>query len=256
MTQTLDYYASEGLSAVFYDLVSAHDPALKGDVAFYAQRIPRGSWVLELGCGTGRVGLPLAQDDRAVVGLDLSPAMLQRAQAKRARLAAEVAQRTGFVLGDMTRFDLKTEFDAVIAPFFGFSHLPPGEARRQAFACIARALRPAGLAVIHAIRPAVFAAPDRPHPEQATIDVAFNAEGERLRLFVADVSYDPARARFEQVLDYVVAAADGTARKRSRERLHYFVSDLEGEAKGSGLVLEEKVSPFNDIGEMWLFRRG
>ena len=256
MAQPLDYYDPQGLSVVFYDLLSARDPTLEGDVAFYAGLIPHGSWVLELGCGTGRVGLPLAQDDRAVVGLDLSPAMLQRALAKRAGLAPEVQARTAFVLGDMTDFDLGHRFDAVIAPYFGVSHLPAGEARRKTMACIARHLQPGGLAVLHAVLPAVFATPVEGDPRRMLMDLAFNPEGERLQLSVAELAYDPARAHFTQVLDYVVTGSDGAERKRSRERLEFFLTDLEADAEGSGLSLERKVSPFNTIGEMWLFRKG
>ena len=45
--------------------------------------------VLELGCGTGRVMLPIARAGTAVVGIDLSERMLARARSRirRARLA-------------------------------------------------------------------------------------------------------------------------------------------------------------------------
>ena len=44
--------------------------------------------VLELGCGTGRVALPVARNGATVVGIDRSESMLARARArvKRARL--------------------------------------------------------------------------------------------------------------------------------------------------------------------------
>jgi SAM-dependent methyltransferase len=39
--------------------------------------------VLELGCGTGRVTIPLAQNNLNITGLDVVPAMIERAKQKR-----------------------------------------------------------------------------------------------------------------------------------------------------------------------------
>jgi SAM-dependent methyltransferase len=130
MTERLDYYSPEGLSAAFYDVVAHLDPTLQGEVDYYANLIPNGSWVLELGCGTGRITLPLAERGYAVVGLDNAPNMLVRAEAKRAKYDPEVVARTAFIQGDMTAFALNHEFDAVIAPFFG--HSPCSFAERSA----------------------------------------------------------------------------------------------------------------------------
>ena len=255
MTERLDYYSPQGLSAAFYDVVAHFDPTLQGEVDFYANLIPSGSWVLELGCGTGRITLPLAERNYAVAGLDIAPNMLARAQAKQAQAAPEIAERTGFILGDMTAFKIDHVFDAVIAPFFGVSHLPRGGPRRKTFAMIARHLRPGGVAAIHAIYPDALAAPAKVDPERAVLDVAFDYTGRRLKLYVAGQSFDSAEGRFQQQLDYVQTAPDGTEERRSAETLTYYASNLEAEARGSGLVLEDKISPFNTVGEMWVFRR-
>ncbi|HTI68299.1 MAG TPA: methyltransferase domain-containing protein [Caulobacteraceae bacterium] len=255
MTERLDYYSPQGLSAAFYDVVAHFDPTLKGEVDFYAGLVPAGSWVLELGCGTGRITLPLAERGYAVVGLDLAANMLARAEAKRAKAAADVAARTGFVLGDMTAFNLNNAFDAVIAPFFGFSHLPRGGPRRKAMAMIARHLKPGGVAALHAIHPDGVSAPAPANPGKTVLDVAYDDEGRRLKLYVAAQSYDPAAGRFEQQLDYVQTDSAGTEQRRSAERLTYYSSNLEADARGTGLVLEDKITPFNTVGEMWVFRR-
>ena len=50
---------------------------LDGDVQFYVAEAQRaGSPVLELGCGTGRILIPVAQAGVAITGLDLSVPML------------------------------------------------------------------------------------------------------------------------------------------------------------------------------------
>lgn len=255
MTDRIDYYSPQGLSAPFYDLVAHYDPTLKGEVDFYAGLVPAGSWVLELGCGTGRITLPLAERELAVVGLDNAPNMLVAAQGKQAKAAPEIKARTGFVQGDMTAFSLNHLFEAVIAPFFGFSHLAAGAPRRAAMTMIARHLAPGGVAAIHAVSPDAVAKPGAADPARAVLDVAYDEAGRRLKLYVAAQSFDAATGRFEQQLDYVQTAPDGAEERRSAERLTYYSSDLEADAAGTGLVLEQKISPFNTIGEMWVFRK-
>jgi hypothetical protein len=60
MSQTRPYYADKGMSAAFYDTVTAADVRLAGDVDIYADLIPANGSVLELGAGTGRIAFALA----------------------------------------------------------------------------------------------------------------------------------------------------------------------------------------------------
>jgi len=256
MAEILDYYDPRALSTAFYDVVTHFDPTLVGEVDFYADLIPPQSWVLEVGCGTGRITLPLAERNYAVVGLDLSQALLARAVAKHGQAAPDLKARTAFVAGDMTYFELNHEFDAVIAPFFGFSHLPPGEARRRAMKSIAKHVRAGGLVAIHAVNPQTIGAQPAMDPNKALIDTAYDEAGRRLAIYLRSQAFDPESGRLEQILDYVMSAPDGTEARRSPERLTYFVSDLEADAAGTGLVLDRKISPFNTVGEMWVFRKG
>ncbi len=123
--------------AEYYDYV----PPVAGrrDLAFYrALARETGGPVLELGCGTGRILLPLAEDGHRVTGLDLSRAMLERARAKLAQAPAEVRERVRLVEADMTRFELGETFRAIIIPFRPFQHLVEVE---QQLACLAAAYR-------------------------------------------------------------------------------------------------------------------
>lgn len=256
MAEIKDYYAPTSLSAAHYDLVTRHDSSLKGEVDFYAELIPRQSWVLEVGCGGGRITLPLAERDYAVVGLDNSVPMLERAVARHGQLTdPDLKARTGFVRGDMRQFELNHQFDAVIAPFFGFSHLPAGVDRQMAMRAIARHVRPGGLVAIHAVSPQTIAASTPLDPTRPVLNVLRDEAGGRLAIFMRAQGYDQANGRFEQILDYVTYDPAGNELQRSPERLVYFVSDLEADARGSGLVLQRKISPFNEVGEMWIFER-
>lgn len=91
------------------------------------------SRVLEVGIGTGRIALPLAAHVRAVIGVDLSRAMIQKLLAKRQDRAVFPA------LGDVTRLPLPpTSFDGAVAVHV--FHLIP--AWQTALREVARALRP------------------------------------------------------------------------------------------------------------------
>jgi ubiquinone/menaquinone biosynthesis C-methylase UbiE len=102
--------------APFYDWENARTVARR-DVTFWtslARRQP--GLTLELGCGTGRLALPLLKSGARLVGIDRSQAMLDRAtrKARRAGLA-----RVRFVRGDIRRlpFRARPGFSLVLAPY-------------------------------------------------------------------------------------------------------------------------------------------
>ncbi len=79
--------------------------------------------ILELGCGTGRLLLPLIKGGFTVTGLDNSRAMLAQATAKLLRLPEDVRARVTLVEGDMTNLDLDGRFALVIIPYNTLLHL-------------------------------------------------------------------------------------------------------------------------------------
>src|SRR5215510_11162204 len=78
--------------APFYDWENARTLG-KRDVPFWRNlALHCGGRVLELGCGTGRISLPLGRAGVSLVGIDRSTPMLKRARTRvrRARLASRV----------------------------------------------------------------------------------------------------------------------------------------------------------------------
>jgi len=85
-------------------------------VAFYARlAAAAGGPVLEMGCGTGLVLLPIARAGTAISGMDFSLAMLRQCETKLALEAPEVRARVTLHHGD-ARSDYAGEFALVIAP--------------------------------------------------------------------------------------------------------------------------------------------
>lgn len=140
-------------AARYYDL----SPENPGDVPFYRRRIPSPqARVLELGCGTGRVLVPLAETCRRIVGVDVSKAMLALCRHKLAerRLPssrAEVRQ------GDLTDLELGEAFDLILAPFRVFQTLETEREVNGYFTAVRNHLSAGGTAILTAFRPSLNA---------------------------------------------------------------------------------------------------
>jgi ubiquinone/menaquinone biosynthesis C-methylase UbiE len=148
---------SDSLGTEIYDLqspfIAAGGPG-EGDVAFYGRlTAERGGPVLDVGCGTGRVSVALAERGVEVVGVDLSEAMLRQAEARRARLPSEVAARLTFVQGDMTTLDLGRQFPLIVTPSRVFQFALSSAAQRSALRALRRHLRPDGRLVLDLFDP-------------------------------------------------------------------------------------------------------
>ncbi|WP_176222115.1 class I SAM-dependent methyltransferase [Tuberibacillus sp. Marseille-P3662] len=122
-------------TAHFYD-IDQH-PAHNDDIPFYLHQASQfGSPILELGCGTGRIAIPLAQEGFSVYGLDLSQEMLSIFEQKRQNLPHEAYERITIAQKAMTDFSLGTTFQLILIPFHSFQALPSDEAARNCLNCI------------------------------------------------------------------------------------------------------------------------
>jgi len=117
-------YEDHPFLAELYDLVPAY--AERRDVDFYLQRSREAAGkILEIGCGTGRILIPVVRDRGQVVGLDLSRHMLARCEEKLEREPPEVRERATLVCASMTDFLLEDAFALAIVPFRPLQHLIP-----------------------------------------------------------------------------------------------------------------------------------
>jgi SAM-dependent methyltransferase len=187
-----EYYAG-GLAVRTYDLFVGDGP-FTGDVGFYracARRFGRN--VLELGTGTARVAIPLAEDGCAVTGLDLAQAMLDLASTRINKLAPEIAARIQLVHGDMSDFDLGRRFDWIVIAARAFQHLIEPAQQQRALRAMHRHLQPGGHLVMHLFDPRLeFCLPDAPLPEQAR-EVWDPVAGCRIRRTIMARNNDPLR---------------------------------------------------------------
>jgi SAM-dependent methyltransferase len=162
-----------------YEQAELYDLVFEGvdfDIAFWLAvgREARGP-VLDLGCGTGRVLLPLLEAGVDADGVDLWPGMLERARSK--------AHARGFkprlVAADMRDFTMPRRYARVICAFNAFAHADTPDAQIDTLRCVREHLESGGALVLHMSypSPSYWAEPDGEpvkelevrHPQRGTL---------------------------------------------------------------------------------------
>ena len=106
-----------------------------GTALLDAAHLEERSRVLDIGCGTGTTSIAAARHARQVLGVDLSPVLIERARARAARHA-----NVAFEVADAQIAAFEPTFDVVISRFGLMFFADP----RAAFANLRRALVPGG----------------------------------------------------------------------------------------------------------------
>ncbi len=104
---------------------------------------PKGARILDLACGPGVHAISLAKRGYDVVGLDLSPMMLQLAK----EFSAKSEQPIQLVKGDMRDLDLENAFDGIYCWSTSFGFFEPDE-NLSVLMRVGRAIKPGGRFVL------------------------------------------------------------------------------------------------------------
>lgn len=110
--------------------------------------------ILELGCGTGRLLLPLAlsQPDHLIIGVDISPALLSIAEMKLS--SASVQQRVTLLKDDLCTFSLsRHDIRFAFCASNTFMHLNQSELQLAALHNVYNHLAPGGSLLIDLFNP-------------------------------------------------------------------------------------------------------
>lgn len=100
-----------------------------------------GERVLDLACGTGRHSRELTRRGFEVVGVDISPELLEMAE----REASEAGLEISFMQADLRELELSDEFDLVLSLNDGaVGYFETDEENRRTFEVVAQALRSGG----------------------------------------------------------------------------------------------------------------
>ena len=207
--------------ARYYDL--SHD-RLTEDIPYLLQQAAEtGGPVLEIGCGSGRLLLPLARAGYDVTGVDVSPEMLARAEARLAAEPADVRRRVRLLAGDARTLQLpgNETFGLIFFGYNTFMHLDEAAAG-AALKRLRPMLRPGGRLLIDVAGPLMLslAADDPDFVLEDTL--TDGAHGKTIRQYTAYESIPG-----EQVVDVtwlyeVVGGDEADEMTRTKARLRYY----------------------------------
>jgi SAM-dependent methyltransferase len=167
-----------------YDLEHLGD---EEDLGFYLSLCRRLAprKLLEVGCGTGRISLPLAEAGFDVIGLDSEPEMLRKAEGRQHQAPAEIRQRLKFIEGDMRTWSARAEFDLILIPASSITHVLALEDQLAVWRTCRSNLRTGGRLLVEVTMPNIasfadsFGVPPRT-PLEVDIDNFDESDGTRL----------------------------------------------------------------------------
>jgi SAM-dependent methyltransferase len=153
---------------MFPALYNAQHSHYKEDLPFWLDLAQRqGGPVLELGCGAGRVLLPLAQAGFRTVGLDSDLDMLRFL---RAAQEPDLQPIPLLIAANLVEFHLAQRFPLILLPCNTWSVLDAGQ-RRKALDCITHHLTPSGIFAVSMPNPEFLR--DLPASSEADVDENF-----------------------------------------------------------------------------------
>jgi SAM-dependent methyltransferase len=194
------------------------DPA----VAFLAGLAPSGT-ALELGIGTGRLALPLAQRGIRVHGIEMSPPMAERLRAKPG------ADAIGVTIGDFATATVRGTFGLAYLVRNTIMNLTTQDAQVQCFRNAAAHLEPGGCFVIEVIVP----------------DLQRLPPGETVRAFTVTprhLGFDEYDVAAQGVISHHYWMTGGKAETFSAPFRYAWPSELDLMARLAGMTLRERWS--------------
>jgi SAM-dependent methyltransferase len=179
---------------------------------------------LELGIGTGRVAIPLAQAGLDVHGIDASEAMVAKLRSK------PIGDRIDITIGSFAEFSLPARFPLVYVVFNTFFSLLTQDEQVASFASVARHLTPGGTFVMQAFVPDVTRYEGRQQRvavesvgvDEITLEmsshdaVAQRTDSQYVLLRQGDVRLFPVRIRYAYVSELDLMARLAGLRLRER----------------------------------------
>jgi SAM-dependent methyltransferase len=218
-----DYFGED--VAARYDESSADmfDPAVLEPAVDLLEELAGDGAALELGIGTGRIALPLAQRGVPVHGIDLSEAMVAQLRAKPGGEDIPVA------IGDFATTTVEGTFSLAYVVFNTIGNLTTQDAQVACFQNVAAHLEPGGCFVIEVGVPGLRTLPP----------------GERFRVFdfgESHVGIDEYDVAHQGLISHHFSPAEGKWELVSMPFRYVWPAELDLMARLAGMTLRERWS--------------
>jgi SAM-dependent methyltransferase len=217
-----DGYFDEHVAARYDDSAAdMFDPAVVEPVVDLLVELAGGGGALELGIGTGRIALPLAQRGVPVHGIELSKAMAARLRAKPGGEDIEVA------IGDFATTRVDGTFSVAYLVFNTILNLTTQAAQVACFRNVSAHLEPGGCFLI----------------EVAVPDLQRLPPGETMRVFHASETrwgFDEYDVANQGLISHHLELVDGRLDRLSIPFRYVWPSELDLMAQMAGMTLRER----------------
>ena len=208
-----------------YDASTADlfDPEIVNPVVDFLVDLSVDGTALELGIGTGRIALPLAQRGIRVHGIDLSEAMVARLRAKPG------AEEIGVTIGDFATTTVEGRFSVAYLVFNTIMNLTTQDEQVACFQNVAAHLQPGGHFVIEVMVP----------------DLQRLPPGETVRPFTVSATrlgFDEYDIASQGLISHHYWAVDGKLEGDSMPFRYVWPEELDLMARLAGMSLRERWS--------------
>jgi SAM-dependent methyltransferase len=222
-------------------LYHAHHNRNLEDLPFWLDLTAQaGGPVLELGCGTGRVLIPLAQAGYRTIGLDHDLSMLKFLQTN---IDPQIQHAPLLIAADISQFNLTAEFPLISLPCNTFSTLSHDH-QMACLGCVRRHLKKGGIFVVCL-----------PNPElliRTPVQVVAELEDEFIHPQTGNPvqvssSWQRTKYTFNVTWIYDHLLPDGTVDRLTVEARHYMTSfkTYLGDIEQAGLMVAEYYGDFD-----------
>ncbi len=221
---------------LWVNAVSSDQNRQEADVLIRLLGVPRGSEILDVPCGAGRLALALAESGYHVTGVDLAPAFLERGRANDRSGAVRWERR------DMRDLPWRGRFDAAFCVGNSFGYLDD-DGNAAFVAAVAAALKPGA--------PFVLETPMLLETVMRTLKDRFWVKAGDVHLLIAS-RYDPARSRVDIEYTFV---SDGHVVVRQGTHRAYTYRQLVDLLEAAGFAVEPAAPWTIDASKVTLIAR-
>lgn len=209
------------------------------DIPFYKKQVKKyGDPVLELGCGTGRITIPIAREGYDITGLDLSDRLLRRALDKAKSDDIDIK----LIKGDMRNFSLEKSFNLIFIPFNSIHHILTLDEMEKVLNNVKKHLKPGGRFIVEFFNPDLDVLNRDPNEEHEVTEYQ-NPDGKGEVKVTECTDYE--RAKQLMHLTWYYDLEENTKKREWTVRV-WFPREVDAILKYNDFEIEQKYGDFDE----------